>query len=80
MLYAIRRRCDFGATRLDRDAWAGLEPGRINQRSRQDRIGFAENFGRAVVDASELDSRSRWAPRWHQDVLSHDPGRWPVAV
>ena len=68
MLYAIRRRCDFGATRLDRDAWAGLEPGRINQRSRQDRIGFAENFGRAVADASELDSRSRWAPRWHQDV------------
>ena len=68
MLYTIRRQCDFVATRLDRDAWAGLEPGRINQRSRQDRIGFAENFGRAVADASELDNKLRWAPRWHQDV------------
>ena len=68
MRYAIRRQCDFVATRLDRDAWAGLEPGRINQRSRQDRIGFAENFGRAVADALELDNRSQWAPRWYQDV------------
>ena len=68
MRYAIRRQCDFVATRLNRGAWAGLEPGRINQRSRQDRIGFAENFDRAVADASELDNRSRWAPRWHQDV------------
>ena len=68
MRYAIRRQCDFVATRLGRDAWAGLEPGRINQRSRQDRTGFEENFGRAVADALELDNRSRWAPRWHQDV------------
>ena len=52
----------------DKDAWAGLEPGRINQRSRQGRSGFAENFGRVVADASESDNRSRLAHHRHQDV------------
>ena len=65
---AIRWQCEVVANRPNKDAWAGLEPDRINQRSCQDRTGFVENFCTAVAGASALDNRSRLAPRKHQDV------------
>ena len=66
--YAILWQCAAVASRPNRDAWAGPAPCCSNRVSRQDRIGFLENFYMEVVYASESDNRWLLEPRWRQDV------------
>ena len=63
--YAIQRQYTVVEPNLNRGAWAELEPGGINQVSRQDRIDCEETSGRGVADALVSDNKLRLAPRKH---------------